>query len=485
MVPALAGVFYDDGVYLALARSLAEGNGYRLQYLPGAPAGVHYPVGYPAFLAALWTAWPSFPANLTLLKAANAVLMGLFASLTVRHLAPRLPVPTWGTAAVVAAACVAVPLMAVATVLFAEPLFLVLAALAVWTADAAGEAEGRRGWALAAAAGALAGLCTLTRSIGVAVLGGVAVALFARRRKHGLVALATGVLLAAPGFAWTAAHARETDPAIVANYGTYGQFLEQAGSGWWTPASLLEVMQPIAALAVPPAPAGLWHAAAAAALALLVWGAVQLAWRSIALGATLVLYAAVVTLWPYGPARFVWVIVPWLAVAFLAGCADLLRRARTFPPRAATATTVAVLAMIVLVATTYAAGQGRGLAAGAPTTVQRGISATMQQVVDWVRARTPPGAVIATEDEALVWLYTGRRAVPSFLWRVRGRTGESLGPDTLRAYLDRTGATHLVLTGLGADAAPDINALMTQAPGYLRLVQVWPGQAFAFAIERP
>jgi len=40
---AMVGVFYDDGFYLSLARSLAEGHGYRLLYLPGAPEAVHHP----------------------------------------------------------------------------------------------------------------------------------------------------------------------------------------------------------------------------------------------------------------------------------------------------------------------------------------------------------------------------------------------------------------------------------------------------------
>jgi len=92
--------------------------------------------------------------------------------------------------------------------------------------------------------------------------------------------------------------------------------------------------------------------------------------------------------------------------------------------------------------------------------------------------------VIATEDEALVWLYTGRMAVPSYLWRVRGRESESLGPDSLRAWLDRSGATHLVLTGTGSEAAPTINALLGSRPGYLRVARVWPGGIFAFAIAR-
>src|SRR6185436_17189298 len=57
MPSSLVGVFYDDGIYLSLAKSLAEGNGYHLQYLPGAPAAVHYPIAYPAFLALIWKLW--------------------------------------------------------------------------------------------------------------------------------------------------------------------------------------------------------------------------------------------------------------------------------------------------------------------------------------------------------------------------------------------------------------------------------------------
>lgn len=41
----------DNAVYLSLARSLAEGRGYRDLYLPGAPAHLHFPPAFPAFLA--------------------------------------------------------------------------------------------------------------------------------------------------------------------------------------------------------------------------------------------------------------------------------------------------------------------------------------------------------------------------------------------------------------------------------------------------
>ena len=48
------GAFNDDGVYVALGRALADGEGYRSLYAPGAPVHVKYPPGLPLVLAALW-----------------------------------------------------------------------------------------------------------------------------------------------------------------------------------------------------------------------------------------------------------------------------------------------------------------------------------------------------------------------------------------------------------------------------------------------
>jgi hypothetical protein len=82
-------------------------------------------------------------------------------------------------------------------------------------------------------------------------------------------------------------------------------------------------------------------------------------------------------------------------------------------------------------------------------------------------------------------LYTGRRAVPNYLWRVRGRSAEGLGPDSLRAWLDRTHASYLILTGARSDPAAAVDALMGTQRGYLEMYQVWPGPMFAFRIHRP
>jgi hypothetical protein len=78
--PSPVGAVHDDAGYVVLARSLATGHGYRNLNLPGSPASIHVPPGYPAFLALLWWANPDFPSNLVLFKAANLLLLGVAAA---------------------------------------------------------------------------------------------------------------------------------------------------------------------------------------------------------------------------------------------------------------------------------------------------------------------------------------------------------------------------------------------------------------------
>ncbi len=480
---ALVGVFYDDGIYAVLARSLAEGRGYRLLHLPGAPAAVHYPFGYPLFLAALWKLGPAFPANTGLLLGANAVLMGVFAALATAYLGPRLPLPRGVTALTVTAACLAVPMIAVATVLFSEPLFLVLAAGALWSADAAREGAGPRGWRLAALAGVLAGLAALTRSIGVSVILGVVVAIGLRARGRGALAAGLAAAVLMPWLVFARANAGATDPAMVSNYGTYGQFLAQAGTDWFSPGSLVDLLVPLGAVALPPLGTTARIVLGLAALAVMLRGGAVLLRRTPALAVMLVGYLAIVALWPYGPSRFLWGIMPWLAAALAAGVAVLWTA-----DGAASGALRSRRALAAAAGAACAAGylwtQSGGWLRGAATAAQRDISATLGEVLPWIREGTDSTAIIAGEDEALLYLYTGRRAVPSFLWRVRGRDAESFGPDTLKAFLERTGATHLILSGPGSDAAPTVDALLGRHPGLLRVVRAWPNPILAFEVRR-
>lgn len=485
MPRALVGVFYDDGIYTALAKSLAEGHGYRLLYLPGAPAGVHYPPLYPAVLAVLWRLWPSFPENVALFRVANAVFLGAFTGLLTAYLTRRRILPAAAGALVALLGATAVPLLSVVTVLFAEPLFLVLAVGAWWLADEAGSASGRRSLALAAGAGALAGLAGLTRSIGVAVVAGTVLALvLARRRREAVAAGAVAVPLVAMWAVWTVAHHGEVEAVLAAGYGTYGDLVRQAGWGWIAPDAVWEVLRPLGNVAfatLQPA----WHwLPGLPALALLGVGGVALARRAPALAWSLAFYMVIVLLWPYAPDRFLWAVLPVLLAILVLGAVTAWRASTGYEDRGRWALRVLAVAGTVPVLAGFGGYQYAGFVHRWPTATQRGISETFERILPWIRSATPDSAVLAGEDEALLWLYTGRRAVPSYLWRLRGRRDVSFGPDSVRAFFDRAGVSYVIVTGPRSDAAPTLDDVRGLFPGYLRAAMSWRGMMIAYRVDR-
>ncbi len=72
------GFYHDDSIYWVSARSLAMGDGYRIQSLPGQPYQTKYPPLYPALLATIWKLDPRFPANLPLATLFAWLLLPLF-----------------------------------------------------------------------------------------------------------------------------------------------------------------------------------------------------------------------------------------------------------------------------------------------------------------------------------------------------------------------------------------------------------------------
>jgi hypothetical protein len=447
---------------------------------------VRYPCLYPAFLASLWKVVPAFPANVVVFKAANAALMGAFGALLVLYLRGRIAGRAWVLALLVVGAATALPLVTVATVLFAEPLFLVLLVGACWAGDAARTSpERRRAFVLALVAGLLAGAAALTRSLGAVVIAGVALSLLvARRPRAALIAAAAGAACLAPWVLWVARHRAGVDPAIVGNYGSYGDFVARSGLAALSPTRLVDLLAPLGAVALAPFRGWLRFYLGVPALVLLVAGFVPLLVRAPALGWTLLGYLVVVFAWPFGPDRFLWAAWPLLAVAFFAGAERIWSRVRSAPPQLASVGRGCVVAAVALVVVGYGYYQVRGYRRGDVARLQNGISATMSEVIPWIRQATPPDAVVAGEDEAAIWLYTGRRAVPSYLWRSRVRGDQSLGPVALHDWLVRAGATHVVLGGGGSEAAATLSQVLGRYPGFLQLVRVWPGSVLAFAVDR-
>jgi len=471
---ALVGVFYDDGLYAGLARALGTGQGYVHLHLPGAPAAVHYPPLYPVLLAPLFGALPLNAAALAA-KVLNLLLAAAAAGLVAWH-AARTQIlgeglPRWLAPAIVGAAAISIPVLATQAVLFSEPLFAALLAAAIIAAD--------RDPPRPLVAGTFAALALLTRSIAIAAGAGIVVHwLFVRRlppRPRVAVGVAGPVLAAALGWGlWVLTHGRDIDPALALNYGGYGDVVSQTGLGAFG-ASLLDLPRPLGALTL--AWLGqpiVYRVVGLAALAVGLYGLALVARRSAA-GWALIGYLAILAVWPYPADRFLWAVLPWLALAWTAGAVALVRRQPRFR--------VAVLALAACIALGYGMNEVRGLAGGWWGTTARGISANFRELLPTIAA-LEGSAVVATDDEALVWLYTGRRAVPFYIWSRRGREVVEPTPAEHRAYLERQGVTHVLLTGRGSGSDRELDALLGTYPGWLVITRVWPGSRALLRISR-
>lgn len=469
----LVGVFYDDGLYAGLATALARGQGYVHLHLPGAPAAVHYPPLYPLVLAPLFGLLPVDGAALGG-KIVNLLLGAAAAAIVTFHATRRRLLgehaPAWVPALVVAAAATAIPVLTVQAVLFAEPLFGLLLALAVLAADGPSAATGPR---RAVVAGVLAALVLLCRSIGLAgALGVVAFLAAVRRSPRAALAAAVPPLVAGAAWAaWVATHRHGIDPALASNYGSYTVTLGQAGLAT-VGAGLRDLGRPLAAITLGWLPGGVVRSVVgSAALAVGAYGVAVLARRSSA-GLTVAAYGAIVALWPYPPDRFLWAILPWLALAWGAGAAALWAHRPT---------RVAVAALGAVLVIGYAQYQARGLAGRWWEVTARAISANFAELLPALRD-LPADAVVATDDEALVWLYTGRRAVPLYLFAYRGATVESPDERAQRGYLARQGVTHVLLASATGESARALRALLRADPDWLVPVRRWDGGRWLFAV---
>jgi hypothetical protein len=431
---AMVGVFFDDGIYVTLAKSLAEGTWYRSIHLPDTPAAVHYPPLYPLALAVLWKLWPSFPENVTLFKLFDSAMLAAAAWIIAAH-TRRMGLPKPAQYAAVALGMTAFPMLTLVGVRFSEPFFLVMLAGAIAVAERDQVGVGR-----GAAAGALAGLATLTRSIGLAAIIGIPIALWVRRQRAAAVASAlVGAAVASPWWLWTIRHADSVDARLASNYGTYTQYAAQSGLSGLLAGLDLRALGPFPRLLLPDVPTFVWLGLAALLAAAVVIGIVTLLPRVPTLGCVLLPYVGIVTLWPFTPDF---------------GVAGVLRVWRWGPvPR--------LLTLVLVVAVVWGFGwfQTISLVDRRFTVTADRSSRPFALLTSGISTSVPEDAVIASDGEAMVYLYTGRQAVPLYLFRLEGREMEPFGVATTTAYFCESGVTHLATSWLGGDVLPLFDAL--------------------------
>jgi hypothetical protein len=475
----LVGIFYDDGLYAGIAYALSHGLGYVHPHLPGHPAVVHFPPLYPLLLTPFFGTLSVQAAGFAA-RALNILLAALAAGLVAWHatrselLGPGAPRGL--AAAIVGASAIALPMLTGLCVLFSEPLFSVLLALAVIVADRPPARWSPRGGALLA--GVAAALALLTRSIGVAAGGGIALYLLLVRRAgwHGALLAGAPVAVAALGWGlWVLRHRGGIDPAMGTNYGSYYATLTGAGLGFlWH--GLNDVPRPLGDLTLRWLPGAAAYATfGVAGLAILLCGLFVMVRRS-SIGFTLLGYLAVLIVWPFPADRFIWAILPWLTLTWAAGALRVWDGPMLRPLRVP----LAVVTAAVVIG--YGQLEIRGLATRSWRATPFRISISATEMLPWLQT-LPPNAVIAADFEPLFWLHTGRTSVPFYIYGYRGREVTAPTPAAQRAYLERQGVTYVTITGSSSLSAPQLKALVAAYPGWLTPIKEWRGGRVVFQVN--
>ncbi len=417
MAPTGAGVYYDDGVYLALAQSLAEGRGYTYANLPGDIPGIKYPPVYPVVLAGASKLLPAYPDNLSYLKALNALFLGVASALTflcfVRPRDGLVRQAAFGVAAVLA--FTSAQTLSLATVLLSEPLWLAITMAVLLLTE--------RERPVSLLVGFGAAVAFLTRSIGISLIAAVLAAELLRRgawngARMKRTAQLAGVTLgpAVAWWTWTTVRLPDVPSVLAGNYGSYTSWFAGVGG---SSGSLMDTM----AAHWPPLVTALEHLwmpdatalaanvvlAVLAGLALL--GLRQVGRRNPALALFPVMYLAIVLVWPYEPDRFYYAIVPLLTMSLVEGGAEIAKRIRSDMPKYGVPVFAVIAGLLLFNSTQYQVSSHR---ARSWTRFQLAPAVTYRPLLEWIRENVEPDAVVASGLDPLVYWETGRRAVPNF-----------------------------------------------------------------------
>jgi hypothetical protein len=419
MNPLPIGAFHDDARYLLLARSIAEGTGYRFVFVPGLPAGTHFPPAFPLVLAALWKIAPAFPASVTLFKLLNALLLALAASAAFVFARDRAGLPPWAAAGVALAFAGSVPVLFLDGVLFSEPLFIaaLLGALILSerTVRPPGSAEeGEIPLAkIAFAAGLAIGAVTMIRTLGIALGVGMAITLISRRQWREFALSMAGIaVFVVPWQLWTMRHGGEIPPILSGDYGTYGSWvgaaLHSEGNGFIARVAEANLGGFRILLDLFGVSGALQAAVALPLLVALALGAARLARRAPVSVASTAAYLLVVLIWPGTPDRFLWPVWPLLLTGVACGASEIVKW-DTAPtrPRVARGVMLAALGVCALLFIRFNVGMYGSRAWEDPARANAKLAIAASETA----ARLPEG-LVASEFDALVSLYNGRAAVP-------------------------------------------------------------------------
>jgi hypothetical protein len=448
MVDAGVGSFHDDGIYVANAKALAEGRGYRSINLPGAPYQTKYPPLFSSLLAVVWLVSPVFPVNALALKWVAVGAMGA-AALTMSLFLIRWKYASPGLTLAAGLLVWTSPFTAYfGSQILSEMPFAVALGVALWWAERAN--GGRRSVRTWLVTGGLITIPALIRVVGVSLIPAAVVRTGIASRYSALVMAAGAGIIAGPWLLWSILRSTSSDPVMLyySDYTWAFEAVPDAASTMLVNARLLA--HSLSPFGFDPLFKTLGSSAGALLMAGCVWGIAADIRRRGLLGYFLLSYLAMCLVWPWPPGRFVVPIAhPLIALAFRP---LWMRRSRSVK---------AALWMIVGLLCVFNAqrlwmhhqisAEDNFAYVILPTHSERVSWTEYGNLFRWIQENTAEDAVIASGMDTMLYLYTGRPAYRPFPRSAAASLYAGSKPDIgpaadLWAAVVSGGARYLVLT---------------------------------------
>jgi hypothetical protein len=438
----------DDAIYINLGRELLKG-GYAERWYVDAPTHALYPPGFPALLAlANVTIGGSERVYTALVLLCSTASIALFYFAVRRHFGIVVAFFVTALTAINAAA------LQDAGYIVSEAPFRFWTTLTLWSASR----ENPRASHLAVA-GASAVMAALTRTVGVAVIAGLALYWLLERRWKAFVLLAVASIPVGLWLLWTYV-APDADPrSVYLHEIMFG--VEETSASIQRPAWIVMLTRMFPAAWVY---ARSWIPEALSFLGLkynpidnVMWAVLAILtvplglrvawqrWRLLVL--VLACYGAVLLVYPWTFARFVSPVSSIILALIGAGVVQLVRKR----PERVQVMVLAAIALFFVVGSVQrvlptwqamsACDRAKPLESATCFTEDR---RGLLQLAAFVRERTPPDALFFTPKESAFFLHTGRRSV-------RDSRFSHVPADSLGALLRQSGVSYTVVTPIGVN----------------------------------
>jgi 4-amino-4-deoxy-L-arabinose transferase-like glycosyltransferase len=417
------GLFHDDAIYTVVAKSIAQGDGYRIISLPTAPPQTKYPFLYSYVLAGFWALDMTFPHNIIVLKSLNvAIIVALFFTSLVFY---RRYFPASSFGAVIFALLVCTnPIVFTFTDYVTSDLLFALFALVTLTMCTRGR-EAPMSMPRATLLGIVTGAACLTRlAAAPLVLAGGLYSLIRRGWRGALWFAAIVTLIVMPWLLWSSRSAPAQTNSLFAYYAAYDFGIASLQQRWGVMVSNAQyLVDAFGLLYLLPLMPGL----GIFVVVLTAVGIIKSLRRDdLVIWSFFLFSVALLLFWPFQPARYVAPLVPVIILLLFRGAQALEvwcdSRAEQWPLLGLLRKLVWVPLLLVLVLngvwlSSYLLVRDEQTTRGLYGSHMRFAWRGFEESFEWLREHVPSDARLATAYDPMYYLYTGRQAIRPALHR--------------------------------------------------------------------